>query len=164
MATAKRSTSVCRPGDLLRIPYDAERAIYGRVVHCDAPGVPRQRHRGLYLTVLDRDVEDGLTPEAIAASPVMLGPFFTIVDPMRKGDWTVVGHVDAGDAELPYFMGSRGLVNYHHEPVDDTLENAARVVSERVASPNTVRDVIRAKRGLEQWYPGYDLFLPGQNV
>jgi hypothetical protein len=148
---------------MLVISY-GEGAVYGRVVHCDAPDTPRTQLRGLYLKVLDREVSDGDDlAEVVASSPVLLGPFFTINDPIKKKTWRVVGNVppDERERDLPLFMGSRGFVDYFHRPVPETPENEARLIQEVSFPPHWVEKAVRAKRGLEEWMRGYDRMNPG---
>lgn len=157
----------CVPGDMVRIPYgerEAAMAIYGRVIACDSPDVPKNRWRGLYIEVLDREVKPDDLLDEVSRSPVLLGPVFTICELLQTGEWQVLGNVPPTDEErkLPYFMGSRGMENYLHEPVPDTPENRSRMRTERNYSPERLIDAIRAKRGMGAWIPHiYDKMLPG---
>lgn len=157
MAASKRAPSA-GPGDVLRIPYDGQRAVYGRVLQCDSGRGPKAR--GLYLIVHDRDAAPGDDPSQAAQAPRLLGPLFCTPELLREGAWPVVGQVELHEAErqLPYFLDARGLIDYGRERLPDTPENRARVVDEYVVTPELVVSVVRAARGLEQWYPGYDRF------
>ncbi|MFZ5439666.1 MAG: hypothetical protein ACOZQL_06640 [Myxococcota bacterium] len=155
---AHRTTRNAKAGDLLQLPMNPG-AIWARVLYADAPG---QSKRGVYLVVLDRDVAEGDDLAEVARARVLVGPMQTIPVHIKSGAWRIAGNVPLTEeeAQLPYLEDRLGMVNFAGERVEDTPENRARMVQERVAPPDLVVDVARAARGLAPWYPGYDDYRP----
>lgn len=158
MSTGSKRAPAAVPGDMLKIPYDGEKAVWGRVIYNDARGA--RKKRGLYLTVLDRDVAPGDDLREVASAPRLLGPLHCGVELVKEGVWAIAGNVPPTEAEqaLPYFEDRLGVVDYFFERVPDTPENRARMVDEYIVQPETIPEVVRAARGLDPWYPGYDRF------
>lgn len=157
MTSASHVKKSAAPGALLRMPYGPA-SIWGRVLHADARGTKVKR--GLYLTVLDCDVTDGENLETVARAPRLLGPLQVTAELVQDGTWVVAGEValTGEELDLPYFEDARGVVDYFGQRVADTPEARARMVQERVMSPETLVAIIRAARGLDTWYPGYNEF------
>jgi len=158
MSVDRQKPVQAAPGDMLKIPYGEGRAIWGRVIYSDSRG--SKKKRGLYLTVLDRDVEAGDDLAEVAAGPRLLGPLHCGIELVKDGTWCIAGSVPPTQAEqiLPYFEDRVGVLDYFFERVPDTPENRARMIAESIVTPEVVTEVIRAARGLEPWYPGYDSY------
>lgn len=158
MSKSRTKTAQAAPGDMLKIPYDDTRAIWGRVIYNDARGAAKKR--GLYLTVLDRDVAPSDDLAEVARASTILGPLHSEDELVKDGTWVIAGNVRPTESEqrLPYFEDRLGVVDYFFERVPDTPENRARVVDEYIVSAGIVTRVVRAARGLTPWSPLYDRY------
>lgn len=157
--TEHRTRKKAKAGDLLQLPMNPG-AIWARVLYADAPGAKVKR--GIYLVALDRDVAEGDDLAEVARAPVLAGPMQTVPELITSGEWRIAGHVPLTEEEarLPYFEDRLGMTNFLGERVENTPENRARMVQERVAPPELLVGVARALRGLAPWYPGYDDYRP----
>lgn len=158
MSTSRKKTALAAPGDMLKIPYDETRAIWGRVIYNDARGVAKGR--GLYLTVFDRDVAPSDDLPDVTRAPRLLGPLHSGDQLTKDGTWVIAGNVPPTETEqrLPYFEDRIGVVDYFFERIPDTPENRARIVDEYIISPGIVTQAVRAARGLAPWSPVYDRY------
>lgn len=162
MSETRKKPAQAAPGDLLKIPYDETKAIWGRVIYNDSRGAANKR--GLYLAVLDRDVTGSDDLAEVARAPRLLGPLHSGDELVKDGSWAIAGHIEPTAAEqaLPYFEDRIGVVDYFFERVADTPENRARMVDEYIVSPGIVTRVVRAARGLGPWSPAYNRYRSKQ--
>lgn len=170
----KKRRVKAKTGDLLRIPYASggARAVYGRVLFAPDKDSPRGAGLGVCVVVLDRDVQPGDVLEQVPGSPWLLGPLHPSDRKIRDGTWEVLCNLPLRGRELllPCFSYTemdpasrqwvRRLRDYFGNPVEDTPENRARVISPSVGGDNAVVQAIRALRDLGRWDDSYEDMLP----
>lgn len=156
-----------RIGDILRIPYTEDRAVYARVIHAPDKTRPERLGLGICVVVLDRDVAPGDDLETVPDAEWLLAPTHPNDRLVREGVWEIVGNVPLRGRErlLPLIRTRVGnprdgfrdiLMDCFGDEVAMTDANLTRVVPPRVGGDEMLAAVVRAKRGLAAWSPSYD--------